>query len=512
MEGGSLVRAIGFALAAALVPLSQAHGHASSKSDTAGTLTTHARGANGDSASKRTRDTAKASSDTHKAKPPSFLARLAAAYAADYGPADTTSSPPARRLPPAPLDAPPFPNEDWTYGGSPDIGAENPSPPPLTQALYSGANGKAWQATGIQIYGWVNGGFNLSTSHASNAPAAYYARPNGGELDQIALYIERDPNTVQTDHVDWGFRLTNLYGENFRYTITKGIFSHQLLVSNNYMGYDPVMAYFDLYVPKVAQGMNIRVGRYISLPDIEAQLAPNNYTYSHSLLYSYDAYTQTGINTTTMFNFNWMLQVGISAGNDVAPWQPHDAKPTLNTCLRWTSTSGNDNLYPCLNSLNDGKYAYNNVQSIYNTWYHKFNATWHTDTEWWYMWEKDVPNVLNPAAAHLLETNANGAMCDSPKQLTCFAPEWAVVNYLEKELSRRDYISIRNEYFDDIKGQRTGFKTRYTEHLLGWGHWIGTTITIRPELRFERSYDMPAYDLGRKSNQFIFASDIIIKY
>jgi len=258
--------------------------------------------------------------------------------------------------------------------------------------------------------------------------------------------------------------------------------------------------------------LTIRVGRYISLPDIEAQLAPNNYTYSHSLLYSYDAYTQTGINTTTMFNLNWMLQVGISAGNDVAPWQPHDAKPTLNTCLRWTSTSGNDNLYPCLNSLNDGKYAYNNVQSIYNTWYHKFNATWHTDTEWWYMWEKDVPNVLNPAAAHLLETNANGAMCDSPKQLTCFAPEWAVVNYLEKELSRRDYISIRNEYFDDIKGQRTGFKTRYTEHLLGWGHWIGTTITIRPELRFERSYDMPAYDLGRKSNQFIFASDIIIKY
>jgi hypothetical protein len=28
--------------------------------------------------------------------------------------------------------------------------------------------------------------------------------------------------------------------------------------------------------------MDIRVGRYISLPDIEAQLAPNNYTYSHS--------------------------------------------------------------------------------------------------------------------------------------------------------------------------------------------------------------------------------------
>jgi hypothetical protein len=53
------------------------------------------------------------------------------------------------------------------------------------------------------------------------------------------------------------------------------------------------MVYADVYVPFVAQGLNIRMVRYISLPDIEAQLAPDNYTYSHSLLYTYDAYTQT---------------------------------------------------------------------------------------------------------------------------------------------------------------------------------------------------------------------------
>jgi len=43
----------------------------------------------------------------------------------------------------------------------------------------------------------------------------------------------------------------------------------------------------------------VRIGRYISLPDIEAQLAPNNYTYSHSLLYTFDCYTQTGVTATT---------------------------------------------------------------------------------------------------------------------------------------------------------------------------------------------------------------------
>ena len=54
------------------------------------------------------------------------------------------------------------------------------------------------------------------------------------------------------------------------------------------------MVYGDIYFP-VFQGMNVRVGRFISIPDIEAQLAPNNYTYVHSLTYTFDNYTNTGI-------------------------------------------------------------------------------------------------------------------------------------------------------------------------------------------------------------------------
>jgi hypothetical protein len=44
--------------------------------------------------------------------------------------------------------------------------------------------------------------------------------------------------------------------------------------------------------------MNIRIGRFISLPDIEAQLAPDNYMFSHSVLYGYDPYTQMDIVAT----------------------------------------------------------------------------------------------------------------------------------------------------------------------------------------------------------------------
>jgi Putative beta-barrel porin-2, OmpL-like. bbp2 len=186
--------------------------------------------------------------------------------------------------------------------------------------------------------------------HFGNAPVAYYLVPNSVQPDREVLYIERQPDTVQTDHFDWGFRLTTLYGLDYRFTTAKGYFSQQLLGPNSKeYGVDPVMAYVDLYFPQVADGMNVRIGRYISLPDIEAQLAPNNYTYSHSILYTFDAYTQMGINTTIRLNQHWMVQIGLSAGNDVAPWvgEP-DAKPTLNSCVAYTWLDGRDNHYACL--------------------------------------------------------------------------------------------------------------------------------------------------------------------
>jgi hypothetical protein len=87
------------------------------------------------------------------------------------------------------------------------------------------------------------------------------------------------------------------------------------------------------------------------------------------------------------------------------------------------------------------------------------------------------------------------------------------VNYVEKDFNHHhDSLNIRNEYVDDMRGQRTGYKTRYTEHLIGIDHWIGSTVTFRPELRLEHSYDLPAYDLGHKKTQFTVAGDLIYHF
>jgi hypothetical protein len=180
--------------------------------------------------------------------------------------------------------------------------------------------------------------------------------------------------------------------------------------------------------------------------------------------------------------------------------------------VSYTWTQGGDNVYLCDNATNDGNYAYNNLQAYYLTWYHKFNENWHTATEYWYQWENKVPNVTNPAAASLLENGANGAVCNTVVELTCYAPDTAIVNYVNRQLSKKSFISLRNEFVNDMRGQRTGYKTRYTENGISYNRWIGSTLLFRPELRYEHAYDAPAFNGGTSKSQFMVAGDVILFY
>jgi hypothetical protein len=467
-----------------------------------------------------------------------FFTRLGHAYIDDWT-VDSSGAPaapaPERRGTPAPLNSPPFPAADWPIGGTVVIGAPDYNTYILMQAINQ-------NKSRFKMYGWFDIGANASTSNKgryANNETAYDIIPNSFQLNQMALYFERLPNTVQTDHIDWGFRFTNLYGLDYRYTTAKGVFSQQLIKNNNTYGYDPVMYYFDLYLPHIGEGTDVRVGRYISLPDIEAQLAPNNYTYSHSILYTYDCYTQHGVNVTTKVSDHWTAQAGVSAGCESAPWISN-AKLTGNFCAGYTWSDGGNNLYACANSVNSGKYAYNNLSAYYLTWYHKINATWHTDTEGWYQYERDVPNLcygLSPCISYGSNANiganageitgpslipgANGAQCN-PQDTHCYAPDYAFVNYLEHEFDHHHAsLNIRNEFFDDLRGQRTGNKTKYSEHLVGFNFWLGSSVTFRPELRFEHAYDVPAYDspsvdgvsgAPTKKSQLTLAADVIYHF
>ena len=217
------------------------------------------------------------------------------------------------------------------------------------QAIYEGPGGQAWKDSKVQIYGWVNFSGNISTSHPSktsengNFPLVYDLRPNRMELNQIVLYVERLPDENQTDHIDWGFRVSALYGLDYRFTFSRGWFSDQLLKHNSYYGFDMPMVYFDLYIPYIFQGMNITHWPNHFGAGYRSAAGSEQSHGHHSLLYGFDDYCHEGIFTTTKLNAQWTLQLGIDGGTDVAIWQDDPGRQvTGDVMVQWIAPNQMD--------------------------------------------------------------------------------------------------------------------------------------------------------------------------
>jgi len=493
-----------------------------------------------------------------------FLTRLARYYQLEWGhdgpPSDPKAPPPRRSdaaWPATPQSTPPMPFTEWPYGGTATIGVTRPNSvdSPLMAALSNTPVGAAMNDAHIQVYGWVNPGANLSTNSVKpggNVPVGYDYTPNTVQLDQAVLYIERLPDTVQNDHFDWGFRVSGIYGVDYRYTTAYGFLSNQLLKQNAVNGFDMPMLYVDLYFP-VMQGLDIRVGRYVAIPDIEAQLAPNNYTYVHSLTYTYDNFTNTGILASLAVTKNWMIQLGIIDGTETMPWNigaripnpdPNPLYPGTTmlkdpgaqasgaATIRWTSDSGKDGFYLTANGINNGAWGYNNLNWVGGTYFHKFNDQWHIAFETWNIHEFNVPNLDNPIAAaaianggtpfsqQVMPFNApNAAHCGNSVFLACTADEQSFLLYVNYSPNKLDNFTFRTEYFMDPQGQRTGVVTNYVDATIGWQHWFSPQIEVRPEIAYYRSLNAAAFNgnvnagiAPTKNWAVIAATDVIFHF
>jgi hypothetical protein len=379
---------------------------------------------------------------------------------------------------------------------------------------------------------------------------------------------------VQNDHVDWGFRLSAIYGENYRYTTAYGIASYQLLSHNNVNGVDYPMEYVELFVPHVGDGLLFRMGRYISLPDIEAQLAPNNYMYTHSITYTLDNYTNTGLQSTLAITKQFFVQLGINVGTEAAPWHAGNtiqnptqfvtiadpfaagsptetilnplysgsefkkdpgSMPSGTLCFRYQTQDGKNNINGCANGINKGNWGYNNLQWYGLTAYHKFNDKWHVAFEAYTEHENNVPNLNNPivqaintaygadggtpfsSLQGIFFNNPDEAKCSSATVLTCTAASYGTVAYFNYSPNALNNFSIRPEFYWDRQGQRTGNQTRYADFGIGWQHWLSPQIELRPEVTYYRSYNGAAFNgnaqqAPNKASETVLSGDAIIHF
>ena len=85
----------------------------------------------------------------------------------------------------------------------------------------------------------------------------------------------------------------------------------------------------------------------------------------------------------------------------------------------------------------------------------------------------------------------SGAQCNHTALVYCASHEWAIVNYLNYQHDPHNIWTWRTDYMNDTTGQRTGFKGAFAEFDLGYTHWIGDALELRPEARYERQVSAP---------------------
>jgi len=455
--------------------------------------------------------------DRSEQERPWFFRRLFNAYADEFkGTAPASEELPRRALP-SPWDAPPFPMSE--YQGNPIIGVPlSTKEYPLQKAFNDSPFGDVLRSNRIRTYGWINGSYNWSTNHNSNMPTSYWIVPNSMVLNQAVFRVEREVDTVQTDHVDIGFRATGLYGIDYRYMTAGGWLYNQYARHNNLYGFDPTELYMDTYIPWVAQGLTLRVGRWVATPDIETQFATDNYMGTHSILFTYDTYTQTGAMATVMLNRQWTVQGGVHAGTDMAPWY-QGATPTGMVGVRWVSLDNHDSFYLVLNAINNAQYrhfefdgqpfGHTNFNYVVGTWQHRFTQEIHTKLEGYYMWERDAAVGGSPSIGPARSFGGGGGI-GATVPGTSLA--YGLVNYTMFQVSQRDYFTVRNEWWRDETGFRSGFAGHYYSGSLGLSHQFNDVVMIRPEVGYYRNFNRGAFDLGTEKAMTMAGIDMTLRF
>jgi hypothetical protein len=91
-------------------------------------------------------------------------------------------------------------------------------------------------------------------------------------------------------------------------------------------------------------------------------------------------------------------------------------------------------------------------------------------------------------------------------------------------LSLKSFLCLRNDFFEDVQGQQTGFKTSYFSHTIGVNYFFTNWLQIRPEVRYDwnstlnligKEFDptRPYDAIGDpKRHQYLFSMDMIVRF
>lgn len=334
----------------------------------------------------------------------------------------------------------------------------------------------------IQVYGWTEGAFTASSATANHLPLGFNYRANDFLLQQNWLRLERSIDQ-QTEGPSFGFLAdTILPGSDYRFTRARGLADGQ----TGSHGIDPVQFYTQCYYPGVAQGLDLKIGRFFGQYGVESIAAVDTPFLSRAYNFIYNPFTHTGLLATLQLTDNWRVQNGVVTGSDV--FFDSAAEATYIGSVRYESADSRSSLLlatilgsgefnPAEDFSNPRIFDLVFVRNLSERLTYKLDAL--------YGYQESVPGIGT-------------------------ANWWAFVNYLSCDWTDRLQGNLRLEFFDDATGNRTGYQGLYSAITTGVTLRPVNYLLIRPELRYDHNDSTAAF--AGQSGLFTGAVDVIVRW
>jgi hypothetical protein len=323
--------------------------------------------------------------------------------------------------------------------------------------------GNLFGDTGIRTFGWVEGGYTGASTGASGILSVQPRQNRYGNeflLNQIGWAIQKP---LQQDGFDWGFNMRYFAGADAALGAAKGGIGSP--PGNPQFGQDFRDLYLSAHLPVLTDGgVDVKVGRMNTIIGYNGFLAPYRPFYSsdYQFFYSQDG-AFTGFLTDWHVNKRLDIWNGMTLGaNTFFTLRANDSYCYIGQANYWLTDEQKTRFTGSVYAGPHALFAAPNKAGTYDT-----------------MVELRVQQSWSERFTQVLQCNM-GWDANTPVGTGSWYGLYLInIYHINTQLDGL----LRVEWFDDVKGTRTGIDTNYAEVTLGTNWHPVKWLEIRPEIR-----------------------------
>jgi hypothetical protein len=376
----------------------------------------------------------------------------------------------------------------------------------------------------VKIYGWIQNSFTGNTLGTPKNDLNFGVNPNYQANrwmgNQYYLIIENP--LEQNDRVNFGFRVDNLFGNDWVFNHMRG-FAENAFPLNHFPGYDLAQVYGEVHLPILTKGgIDVKGGRFYTVLGYEVVPATGRPLLSVPYMFNYgQPFTHLGVISTLHLTdqINWIN----ATVNGYDRWFNEQYKWNYLGGFTFTSKDSKLNVaisyifgpnqYPRFLPANTQIVLLGNTIPPYEAGRRNpgYGSNWRSSVTnvISYKWSDKLTQVFENDDSY--ENNIPGS---GPSGTNRNDRWYSLGNWFLYSCTDRLTAVWRSEIFWDNDGQRlqTGRGDTVYEQTLGLIWKPKPYIWIRPEARYDWSQFVPVYFDNTKKSQFTIAVDAILLF